>query len=101
MTLKALLLNCTLKKSPAPCNTQALMDRVIAVLESLDVACETVRVVDHHVPFGVSSDMGEGDEWPAILEKILAADILILGTPIWFGVRGSVAQIVIERLDGT
>jgi len=101
VTLKALLLNCTLKKSPAPCNTQALMDRVIAVLESLDVACETVRVVDHHVPFGVSSDMGEGDEWPAILEKILAADILILGTPIWFGVRGSVAQIVIERLDGT
>src|SRR5207244_3118918 len=99
--LKALLLNCTLKKSPAESNTQALMDHVIEILEGLDVECETVRVVDHNIPFGVSSDEGEGDDWPAILEKILAADILIIGTPIWFGVRGSVAQLVIERLDGT
>jgi multimeric flavodoxin WrbA len=99
--LKALLLNCTLKKSPAESNTQALMDHVIEILEGLDVECETVRVVDHNIPFGVSSDEGDGDEWPAILEKILAADILIVGTPIWFGVRGSVAQLVIERLDGT
>ena len=45
--------------------------------------------------------MGEGDEWPQILEKILAADILIIGTSIWFGVRNSVCQMVIERLDGT
>ena len=101
MTLNALLLNCTLKKSPEPSNTEALMDRVIEVLESLDTECEKVRVVDHNVPFGVSSDMGHGDEWPQILDKVLAADILILGTPIWFGVRSSVAQMVIERLDGT
>ena len=60
-----------------------------------------MRVVDHHVPFGVLSDEGEGDEWPMILERIKAADILLVGTPIWFGVRGSVAQLVIERLDGT
>jgi multimeric flavodoxin WrbA len=99
--LEAVLLNCTLKKSPAPSNTQALMDHVIETLEGLDVRCETIRVVDHHVPFGVSSDEGDGDEWPAILEKILAANILVIGTPIWFGVRGSVAQLVIERLDGT
>jgi multimeric flavodoxin WrbA len=101
MKLKALLLNCTLKKSPAVSNTEALMDRVIDVLEGLDVECEKVRVVDYDVPFGVSSDEGEGDEWPLILEKVLAADILIVGTPIWFGVRSSVAQLVIERLDGT
>jgi len=101
LTLKALLLNCTLKKSPAESNTQALMDRVIEVLESLDTECESVRVVDRNVPFGVSSDMGGGDEWPRILDKVLAADILILGMPIWFGVRSSVAQLVIERLDGT
>jgi len=99
--LKALLLNCTLKKSPAPSHTQALMDIVIGHLESLDVECETVRVVDHNVPFGVESDMGEGDEWPQILDKILAADIVIMGMSIWFGVRSSVAQLVIERLDGT
>ena len=101
MKLKAVLLNCTLKKSPAESNTQALMDRVIEVLETLEVECELVRVVDYNVPFGVSSDEGEGDEWPEILAKVIAADILIIGMPIWFGVRSSVAQLVIERLDGT
>lgn len=101
MQLKALLLNCTLKRSPAESNTQALMDRVIEILERLDIECETVRVVDHDIPFGVSSNEGDGDHWPGILNRILAADILIIGTPIWFGVRGSVAQMVIERLDGT
>ena len=101
MRLKAVLLNCTLKKSPAVSNTQALMDIVIGTLESLDVECESIRVVDHNIPFGVSSDEGDGDGWPPILDKILAADILIIGMPIWFGVRSSVAQLVIERLDGT
>ena len=101
MELKALLLNCTLKRSPAPSNTQALMDHVIETMSGLGVESETVRIVDHHVPFGVSSDEGDGDEWPPILERILAADILIVGTPIWFGVRSSVCQLVIERLDGT
>lgn len=101
MKLKAVLLNCTLKKSPEDSNTQALMDIVIGHLDQLDIESETVRVVDYNVPFGVVSDMGDGDEWPKILEKILAADILIIGTSIWFGVRNSVCQMVIERLDGT
>ena len=101
MPLNAVLLDCTLKRSPATSHTQALMDHVIEQLEALDVQCETIRVVDHRVPFGVTSDEGEGDEWPAILERILAANILIIGTPIWFGVRSSVCQLVIERLDGT
>ncbi len=101
MELEAVLLNCTLKKSPAVSNTQALMDKVIDILESLDCRCESIRVVDYNVPFGVSSDEGKGDEWPQILDKVLAADILIMGMPIWFGVRSSVAQLVIERLDGT
>ncbi len=57
-------------------------------------------LVDYEIPFGVESDMGEGDEWPQILEKIKAADILIMAMSIWFGVRSSVAQMVIERLDG-
>ena len=101
MELKALLLNCTLKRSPAPSNTQALMDHVIETMGGLGVESETVRIVDHHVPFGVTSDEGEGDEWPPILQRVLAADILIVGTPIWFGVRSSVCQLVMERLDGT
>jgi multimeric flavodoxin WrbA len=99
--LKALMLNCTLKKSPEVSNTQALLDRVAEILESLDCETESVRVVDHNVPFGIESDLGDGDEWPQILEKILAAEILIIGTSIWFGVRSSVCQMVIERLDGT
>jgi len=74
---------------------------VIGHLESLDVECETVRVVDYNIPFGVDSDLGDGDEWPRILDKLLAADIVIMGMSIWFGVRCSVAQMVIERLDGT
>jgi len=101
MPLSSLLLNCTIKRSPAVSNTQALMDEVVTVLEGLDVGCESVRVVDHDVAFGVTSDEGDGDGWPTILEKVLAADILIVGTPIWFGVRSSVCQMVIERLDGT
>jgi multimeric flavodoxin WrbA len=99
--LSALMLNCTLKKSPEPSNTQALLDRVADVLHGLDCETESLRVVDHHVPFGVESDLGDDDEWPQILEKILAADILIIGTSIWFGVRSSVCQMVVERLDGT
>jgi multimeric flavodoxin WrbA len=101
MPLKAVLLNCTLKKSPDVSNTEALMRKVIDVVELQDVDCELVRVVDYNVPFGVESDMGDGDEWPKILEKIVAADILIMGMSIWFGERSSVAQMVIERLDGT
>ena len=101
MRLTAVLLNCTLKKSPDVSNTEALMRKVIEVLESLDVECELIRVVDHNVPFGVESDMGDGDEWPKILEQIMGADILIIGMSIWFGERSSVAQMVIERLDGT
>ena len=77
------------------------MDHVIEHYDALGVTSESVRVVDHDVRFGISNDEGDGDEWPRILEKILAADIIVIGTPIWFGVRGSVAQLVIERLDGT
>jgi len=101
MSLGALFLNCTLKRSPEVSNTQALIDKVAALMGDLGATTETVRVVDHDVRFGVSSDEGDGDGWPDILAKIKATDILVIATPIWFGVRGSVAQMVIERLDGT
>lgn len=99
--LRATLLNCTLKRSPALSNTGALMGEVVRWFDTMGVESEIVRVVDHAVAFGVTSDEGDGDQWPEILEKIKAADILVVGTPIWFGVRASVAQMVIERLDGT
>jgi multimeric flavodoxin WrbA len=101
MTLRAVMLNCTLKRSPEVSNTEALMRKVVEWWDTMDVKTDMVRVVDHRIPFGVTSDEGEDDEWPGILERVLAADIICIGTPIWFGVRGSVAQMVIERLDGT
>jgi multimeric flavodoxin WrbA len=99
--LKALGINCTLKKSPEVSNTEALMNRVLTILEEHGVTTELLRPVDYEIRFGVSSDEGGGDEWPQILEKIRAADILLMGMSIWFGVRSSVCQMVVERLDGT
>jgi multimeric flavodoxin WrbA len=101
MGLKALFLNCTLKRSPEISNTRALIDKAVKLFEELDVESEVIRVVDYNIKFGVSSYEGEGDEWPVILEKIKSSDILVIGSPIWFGVRSSVTQLVFERLDGT
>lgn len=101
MNLSALFLNCTLKRSPEISNTQALIDKVADLMADLDVESETIRVTDYKVAFGVSSDEGEGDEWPVILERVKTCDILVIAMPIWFGVRSSVAQLVMERLDGT
>jgi multimeric flavodoxin WrbA len=101
MPLKAVFLNCTLKKSPAVSHTEALIRKVVDLMAPLGVESEVIRPVDHNIPFGVSSYEGEGDEWPPILDKLKAADIVVIGMPIWFGVRSSVAQLVIERLDGT
>lgn len=102
MGLTALFLNCTPKKSPCVSNTRALCDDVAKVYtEEHDVSCEVLRVVDYTVLPGIKSDMGKGDEWPEILQKIKAADILIVATPIWIGNISSVAQRVFERLEGT
>ncbi|QYZ78830.1 flavodoxin family protein [Methanofollis formosanus] len=101
MVLKALFLNCTLKYSPEVSNTEALIRKAAAIFHDLEVESEVVRVTDYAVRFGTSSDEGDGDEWARILQKIKDCDILVIGSPIWFGVRSSVAQLVIERLDGT
>jgi multimeric flavodoxin WrbA len=99
--LKAVFLNCTLKKSPEVSNTEALCRKVVEWFDRMDVESEIVRVVDFDVKFGVTSDEGGGDEWPLILGRVKAADIIVMAAPIWFGVRSSVCQMVIERLDGT
>jgi multimeric flavodoxin WrbA len=90
-----------LKSSPEISNTRALIDKAVKLFGELDVESEVIRVVDYNIKFGVSSYEGEGDEWPVILEKIKSSDILVIGSPIWFGVRSSVTQLVFERLDGT
>jgi hypothetical protein len=78
--LKAVMLNCTLKYAPEVSNTEALMLKVKEWWDTMDVETEVVRVTDFHVRFGVTSDEGHGDEWPRILEKVKAADIICIGT---------------------
>ena len=97
--MRAVALNCTLKPSPAESNTAALTQVVLDALGAHGVQTEMIRVADHAVLPGVTSDEGEGDAWPAIRERILAAEILILATPTWLGQMSSVAKRVLERMD--
>jgi len=98
-TLRALVLGCSLKASPAPSSSELLGREVLAALADHDVDGEFLRVVDHNVKFGVSTDEGDGDEWPAIRAKIMDAHIFVLAVPIWMGQPSSVCKVVLERLD--
>lgn len=98
--LSALALNCTLKPGDAPSSTERLVRQVLDELATHGVKAEPpIRVVDHDVRPGVSSDEGDGDEWPAIRRRVLDADLLVFGTPIWMGQPSSVAKRVLERMD--
>jgi len=100
--LRALFLNCTLKPSPQPSHTRELIDVSAAIMEENDVDVDVIRPVDLDLPPGVYGDMTEHgfetDDWPALYQKVLDADILVLGSPIWLGEKSSVCQQVIERL---
>ncbi|MEU6852362.1 NAD(P)H-dependent oxidoreductase [Actinacidiphila alni] len=98
--LRAIALVCTLNPSPAESSSQLLAEQTLYALGKHGVTSEVIRIADHDVRPGVAVDMGEGDAWPAIREKILGADILVLSTPIWLGHPSSIAQRVLERLDG-
>ena len=97
--VRALALNCTLKPSPASSSTELLADQVLAALAENGADGEQLRVVDFDVKPGVEADMGDGDAWPGIRSKILAADILVVCSPTWMGHMSSVAARVLERLD--
>ncbi|HET7629851.1 MAG TPA: flavodoxin family protein [Candidatus Saccharimonadales bacterium] len=97
--LKTVALTCSLKASPEPSSTDALTGQVLQGLEAHGVATELIRVADYNVLPGVETDMGTGDAWPKLRQKILEADIFILATPTWVGHMSSFAQRVIERLD--
>ncbi|SMF75315.1 flavodoxin family protein [Allosphingosinicella indica] len=101
MTLKAIALNCSLKtSSDEASSTDRMIDLLRKALAEHDVDfVETIRLVDHDVKPGVTSDEGEDDAWPVIREKILDADILIMGTPVWMGQMSSVAKRALERMD--
>lgn len=96
--LKALVLNCTLKKSPEESNTDALINEVVKFFDMENVATEIVRPADYNIAHAMVLDAGDGDEWPGLYEKLLDSDILIIGTPIWMGEKSSYATKVIERI---
>lgn len=100
--LSAVYINCTLKRSPRQSHTQGLIDLSQNIMRKEGVSVTNIRAVDHEIAFGVQPDMRKegvaNDEWPALFETIFAADILVLGTPIWLGERSSVCSQVIERL---
>jgi multimeric flavodoxin WrbA len=102
--LRATFMNCTLKRTPEVSNTQGLIDISAEIMRRQGVDVEEVRVVDHDLARGVWPDMTEHgwarDEWPAIYERVIASDILVVCTPIWLGEKSSVCTHVIERLYG-
>jgi multimeric flavodoxin WrbA len=102
--LKALFLNCTLKKSPELSHTEGLMRVSQSIMKTNGVEVESLRMVDYNIAYGVYPDMREHgweeDAWPDIYKKVLDCNILVIGTPIWLGEKSSVCTKVIERLYG-
>lgn len=99
--MQALALNCTLKRGDAASSTDKLLREVLEGLKrnGCDAAEGPVRVANLAILPGVTSDEGEGDQWPDLRRRILAADILVMGTPIWLGQPSSIAKRVLERMD--
>jgi multimeric flavodoxin WrbA len=97
--IRVIALVCSLKSSPTESSSEILASQLLAALAIHDVHGETIRVADHEVKPGVELDMGEGDEWPSIRERVMAADILVVATPTWMGQPSSICQRVLERLD--
>lgn len=99
--LRAFALNCSLR--PSDSDQQSSTDRMISDLLTAmrphGITGETERVADYNVKPGVLSDMGAGDDWPKLRARVLAADIFVLGTPIWLGQPSSVARRILERID--
>ena len=100
--LRAIYVNCTLKKSPEKSHTDTLMEVSKQIMRNEKVLVNSIRLVDHDVASGVNADMTKhgwaSDEWPELFKQVFEADILIVGTPIWLGEKSSVAQKLIERL---
>jgi multimeric flavodoxin WrbA len=100
MALKVIALNATLKASGGePSSTDRMLALIALAMSKDGVETETIRLADFNIKPGVSSDEGDGDDWPAIRQKVLDADILILGTPIWLGQPSSVSKRALERMD--
>jgi multimeric flavodoxin WrbA len=99
--LKAVAFNCSLKRSDAEeeSSTDVLLGQLLGELGKNGVSGSVIRAVDHDIKPGVTSDEGKGDAWPDLRQRVIGADILIIGTPIWLGQPSSVAKRVMERMD--
>lgn len=99
--LSAVFINCSIKKNNKDSHTQKLMNRAIGIMEQQGVAVENIHALDNTIAYGMVKDgkeQGDTDDWPIIQQKILNADILVLGTPIWLGTKSSICTQVIERM---
>jgi multimeric flavodoxin WrbA len=100
--LSAVIVNCTLKRPEERSHTELLLSVSAEIMQKSGVAVEVIRPSGMPIAFGVQPDMREHgwpeDAWPAIWDKVRAAEILILGTPIWLGEESSVCRLIIERL---
>jgi len=99
--LRAVVLNASLKTGEEQSNTRALVDDVVSIMDKYDTETEVIRLADYNIALGIAEDMGGGDEWPQIYEKVKYADIVIIGTPLWLGEKSSLATLAIERLYGS
>jgi len=99
--LKVLAFNCSLKSAgeKETSSTQALLEQVMDAFKEHGATGDIVRAVDHNIKPGVTSDEGEGDDWPALRQRVINADILVIATPIWLGQPSSVSKRVMERMD--
>lgn len=97
--MQAVVLNCSLKPSGEPSNTQELADVVIGALEEDNVAVRTFRLADLNLAHGVETEMSPEDEWPTVHDAILESEILVVATPTWVGHPSSYAQQALERLN--
>ncbi len=98
--MKAICLNCTLKRSPEPSSGGSLADVVMSALRDEGVEVDTIRLADHTIEPGVVSEaITDADEWPAIRERVVAAEILVIATPTWLGQPSSVSKRALERIN--
>lgn len=97
--ISVLAFNCTLTASPGDSSTEVLARQTLDALSNAGVQGNIIRAVDHDIRPGVERNMGDGDAWPAIFDRVRAADIILIATPTWLGHMSSVAQRVLERLD--
>ncbi len=100
-SIKVFGFNCSLKDSKASesSSTDVLMQQMFDALADLGATGEFVRAADFNIKPGVTSDEGKGDDWPDLRKRMLAADIVVIGTPIWLGQPSSVSKRVLERMD--